>query len=378
MSVCIVIHGTWGERSDFAFSDSLFCRVIKEAYGKELEFRRFEWSGKNSAVERARAVVSLQELIRSLGKDNPSIFLLAHSHGGNVALDALLDPSIATTVSGIVTLGTPFLERYVQPWVKSLDSTYFVICCAVTIMGMMGVGIVFVVGSYIGLLSPIYGAIGGLTAITIFYRIALNTVKATPTVLEEISSIAYKMMPKNRHPIAAKVLVIYTKSDEAFWWLRTVFSMANLPFAVLNATIILAGWLWILGMWAGVVFLLANELVGRFLERQFPGVSNWLQDAATLSLVAPHAILVLCMILFVFAAVVAKPTLRMLGTGAENRFGAGVLTNQKATRVPARKVKQLEEMQVKLEAFHGGLWHSKYMRSGEVADRISQTFAKWT
>jgi hypothetical protein len=58
-----------------------------------------------------KAAEELQVRLRDLVREYSGArhFIIAHSHGGNVALYALQDEAIASKVSGVITLSTPFL-----------------------------------------------------------------------------------------------------------------------------------------------------------------------------------------------------------------------------------------------------------------------------
>jgi hypothetical protein len=74
----------------------------------------FHWSGKNNWVERTRAAAELGNYVLNLRKEGWCCHIVAHSHGGNVVLEAL--PQIAdalpsgASLGKIVTLGTPFMD----------------------------------------------------------------------------------------------------------------------------------------------------------------------------------------------------------------------------------------------------------------------------
>src|SRR5262249_29156484 len=74
----------------------------------------FHWSGENSWIDRTRAASELGNYVRKLRNEGWCCHIIAHSHGGNVVLEAL--PQITTALpSGaclgkIVTLGTPFMD----------------------------------------------------------------------------------------------------------------------------------------------------------------------------------------------------------------------------------------------------------------------------
>ena len=72
----------------------------------------FLWSGANSIFERNLAAQTLAHLLVKNNKENPSAgqLIIAHSHGGNVALRALhmLPPNFPAL--WVVTIATPFVE----------------------------------------------------------------------------------------------------------------------------------------------------------------------------------------------------------------------------------------------------------------------------
>lgn len=89
-----------------------FQRWLRERLGPKTRFEPFDWSGANSHRKRRKAGSELGEKIRKLAEDpnkTGRLYLVAHSHGGNVALYAQAKPEIARRVSGVVCLGTPFL-----------------------------------------------------------------------------------------------------------------------------------------------------------------------------------------------------------------------------------------------------------------------------
>ena len=78
----------------------------------------FHWSGKNSWIDRTRAASELGNYVLQPRKEGWCCHIVAHSHGGNVVLEAL--PQIATALPShaplgkIVTLGTPFMDTMSQ------------------------------------------------------------------------------------------------------------------------------------------------------------------------------------------------------------------------------------------------------------------------
>src|SRR5262249_53387701 len=105
----VIVHGTWGRgifprlssflramslrkpmprwfEAESAFRTDL--SSLMTSFGITAETISFEWSGSNSVFARQRAAESLRELLLSRGQGRP-IVIIAHSHGGNVALQAV-------------------------------------------------------------------------------------------------------------------------------------------------------------------------------------------------------------------------------------------------------------------------------------------------
>ncbi|MFZ3328128.1 MAG: hypothetical protein WA231_20570, partial [Methylocella sp.] len=86
-------------------------KALRTKLGDGVQVEPFQWSGRNSHYARSRAATALRQHIqncseRYFGADQ---FVIAHSHGGNVALYALRDPAVRGDVRGIVGLSTPFI-----------------------------------------------------------------------------------------------------------------------------------------------------------------------------------------------------------------------------------------------------------------------------
>ncbi|MBR0831349.1 hypothetical protein JQ596_38170 [Bradyrhizobium manausense] len=122
----ILVHGTWGrgflipktrrhkdirrlrwfeEQSDFRTSLEERLKLS----GTEAKLQIFEWSGANSVRARAQAASELGEVVASQSEGS-HIIVIAHSHGGNVAMRALGALSDGAKHAHLVTLATPFMK----------------------------------------------------------------------------------------------------------------------------------------------------------------------------------------------------------------------------------------------------------------------------
>ena len=105
-TVNILIHGTFSAKSaenDWASSKSVHAKSINEQYGGEAV--SFKWSGKNTADTRKEAGKELAKIIEGYNKKGIQVNVIAHSHGGNVANEALKLTN--GKIDNLVTLGTP-------------------------------------------------------------------------------------------------------------------------------------------------------------------------------------------------------------------------------------------------------------------------------
>ncbi|MBR0749556.1 alpha/beta hydrolase [Bradyrhizobium japonicum] len=109
----ILIHGTWATKSSWTMPDrsTLVAAITREIPGV-VAFHRYCWSGRNRVRDRIEAANRLTRLIqRELEAPGRLVFLLAHSHGGNVAMRALegLSDDHRRSVRPIL-MATPFLN----------------------------------------------------------------------------------------------------------------------------------------------------------------------------------------------------------------------------------------------------------------------------
>jgi hypothetical protein len=115
-SVFIVIHGTWGLESEWYmpggdFFDSLECVVSQ----KNSAVVPFCWNGGLGHESRMKAAHNLAKFIATYN-DDVAIYVVAHSHGGNVAM--LASHILARNgrnkhrIRALYTLGTPVMSNY--------------------------------------------------------------------------------------------------------------------------------------------------------------------------------------------------------------------------------------------------------------------------
>ncbi len=151
--VFTIVHGTWGrikyDPPDIAGfipnveiefppipwyqEGSLFCdklRTLLAAESVDSVFRPFIWSGNNSVFARDKAARELASgLKQSLHASNAAHVIIAHSHGGNVALRALNYLGKDASNVYLVTLATPFLRVFLRkPTSNAWLTAAFALC----------------------------------------------------------------------------------------------------------------------------------------------------------------------------------------------------------------------------------------------------------
>lgn len=131
-------------------------------------------------------------------------YIIAHSHGGNVALYALKDQEVRNKIDGLICLGTPFLTSEMKP----------------NIFGLIGFSAMFLI-AFAWLQQSWL-----LWIYTLFYLVLAFVVMKSGDYKNSLDKII-KQYEKLRLPVEEiirndrpKVFAIYTPRDEAFWLLR--------------------------------------------------------------------------------------------------------------------------------------------------------------
>jgi hypothetical protein len=109
--VIYLVHGTWSATARWISHRSNFSERLSTRLEGSLLLDRVRWSGKNSLTAREQATHKLRlELQERLAQFPNSIHvIIAHSHGGNIALQAISEGNLHSSV-GLVCLSTPFLN----------------------------------------------------------------------------------------------------------------------------------------------------------------------------------------------------------------------------------------------------------------------------
>ncbi|MEQ1698187.1 MAG: alpha/beta fold hydrolase [Hyphomicrobiaceae bacterium] len=107
-----LVHGTWAPNSSWTLPQSEFRLSLERRLDGEVEYNTFAWNGDNDEAARADAAQALsRQVSKAMSSHAESAhFIIAHSHGGNIALRIGSDVANATPLKGIVTLATPYFD----------------------------------------------------------------------------------------------------------------------------------------------------------------------------------------------------------------------------------------------------------------------------
>jgi hypothetical protein len=121
--ILFLVHGTFAKRAHWVRSGSPFCESLLRHLEPDTSIQCFIWSGRNSIGARQEATHRLGELLRESVTRFRGVrhFVIGHSHGGNVALNAVASPDLADV--GVVCLSAPIL--YAMPRTALTESNAF-------------------------------------------------------------------------------------------------------------------------------------------------------------------------------------------------------------------------------------------------------------
>jgi hypothetical protein len=264
----LLVHGTWGRGIFPKMSDlrrgyfrgtkrwfeegSQFCERLDAALKSaslDWPIRAFLWSGANSVYARDRAARDLSKQLREGLKDpDATAVIIAHSHGGNVALRALQHLDFKTDRIRVVTLATPFLRVFAR---RSLQLSYpvklFMLAAIVITLFASLLVLDSIVSETVGLElllavrkianndDLVFQIIVALSAVAGFYIMEwLNEVFTNPHAALAIEELAHY---DTKGAAASRMLVIRGVDDEASLSLAAGSIGSRLSFLTLVAVI---------------------------------------------------------------------------------------------------------------------------------------------
>ena len=245
--VVTLVHGTFAKGALWTKEGSILRREIAATLyrqRRDVVFGTFEWSGRNTHKARVKAGYEMADHIRDLRKSCPDCqhFIIAHSHGGNVALLAHKHLPMELHAAGIATLGTPFI--YAKPrdyLVGANDASLRVDREEGFVLNMIG----WMVSLIIGILTAFavysqtqawgtWGAVGAIAVGWMVWSVGIPLVSkalayltfplsARRAAMRLGNALELKPMPRTA------VLSFVYPGDEAGWLLATLQQASAVP-----------------------------------------------------------------------------------------------------------------------------------------------------
>jgi len=106
-----LVHGTFAPGAAWTQDGSLLRKALRAGFGDNVHFHdTFRWSGWPSHLARHWAGQKFRDFMVDITERHSGRhYIIAHSHGGPVAVYALRDKTLAERIEGVITLSTPYL-----------------------------------------------------------------------------------------------------------------------------------------------------------------------------------------------------------------------------------------------------------------------------
>lgn len=239
--IAILVHGTWAPDSAWTLDGSLLRMTLETKLKGDVEFNIFKWSGNNLFMLRRKQSDKLFRLVRKKLSENPAarIALFCHSHGGNIALEAVNRPEVDSERVNLATFNTPclyFLRRNPGSFVGGLVLHIFLLFALISMLTIYVFFSVFgfdnmwqnTTGIYILAIGVIFAI---LSVAVLNYRRAL-VLMAADWLLRWNKFVSVGLIQKTR------VLAVNTAGDEVFNFFKLLESVAALPFMLMNKKVV--------------------------------------------------------------------------------------------------------------------------------------------
>lgn len=285
--VVYLVHGTFAQGAEWVHPSSALAKSVKAGLGSDVLIAPFKWSGANSHTARRAAGKKLAQTIHKFDHYNPDApqYIVAHSHGGNVAAYALNESGVRSKITAVACLGTPFIKAHARDLVGAKRLVQWILtACAITILLIVISIINF--GNDVSLkvlqdtqhMGPPFPdfmndpnwfritAIGSslLASVGILWLLSrpviwlwrfiiqngLPKLKNTQSIIVNHLNARFEDTP---------VLIIDAKGDEAAWWLAMINWVGALPYRVWRPSGYLLAGILVLSMFAIALLLMDNQ-----------------------------------------------------------------------------------------------------------------------
>jgi hypothetical protein len=221
--VITLVHGNRPKANGRLAPGSFLRRQLEDRL-RIVTFREFAWTGANTHAARTEAGNRLARFIRDGHEQHPEArhFIVAHSHGGNVALYAMHDRAACAIIDGIVTLGTPFIHTRRRDPRRYAGVIAWLVLLVAALVPLM-------VFDTLSLRPAAVAALLGAPFLMVTMKPRL-TRWLIETAAREQDDIVATLQPPIIEP--ARLAILCARGDEAGTWLRIWKVAAEAPLAV--------------------------------------------------------------------------------------------------------------------------------------------------
>ena len=274
----VLVHGTrFAHDAKWIQEGSVLWKSLVRDLGSDVQITSFPWSGANSHADRVAGAEKLSAVLKSsISRASSSkVFLICHSHGGNVALMAIREKELQQKISGVICLGTPFLHVFRRGLTNILYLPAAVGLAACLILFYPALRAV----DDFQFSTAAIGVLGIFTTLFAYFLRWLSDPDRfrnviIPSLIESIN------LPQI---ISTRISCLITASDEVFDFFSTFSSITSLalhllrfplPLFVFLPALALAQWLGIVPMFPGLLWMpLLGESMQAILLGQAPHAS---------------------------------------------------------------------------------------------------------
>jgi pimeloyl-ACP methyl ester carboxylesterase len=235
-----LVHGTWARNAEWTKPESPLFKALRRNF-PNVEIKTLPWSSWNRFSARDNARSDLKKRIRNA--QNTQHFIIAHSHGGNIARDAVRDQE--ELVGGLICLNTPFFTTLTR-------ETAFIF---EMVIAYAGITFTWAVAAALTNYGLHWLAALGL-AVLAFALLKIPIEKTEVWAVNRGTYLRNKLEPPALRK--TRFLCLTSPEDEAYGWLSFFEGLANLPFLLMGAWTLPIVWVLTLALLAtGVLPILS-------------------------------------------------------------------------------------------------------------------------
>jgi hypothetical protein len=226
-----LINGTFARDAVWVDRDGALAEYLRSHLTASTLVEPLRWEGGNSPAARHEGAAQLSAHLAWVAEHYPKAqhFLIAHSHGGNVALQALRMASVS--VRGLICLNTPFLHC------KRRSFTFLQLLGFYSFMPVVPAFLIMLY-MYLAEYRPLYpdryvwpllrAAVWGWLWVPIGFLLVKpyeRMVSALAQYFQAVHSRAERVFVPDVAP-TVPLLTLTVPGDEAYWWLRLIDALS--------------------------------------------------------------------------------------------------------------------------------------------------------